>query len=237
MVRISGPKHTQAEPSEPSLRGDVGKGLPRDSLAGALGSMALWAVWAAPLVVARHDLATADSGRFAAAQVLASAVLFIVAPVTMAFFPTISKHRDGNAVIVGMLISASLALLGAAILALLGPVFMTHLYGAQFSTSRALFLEFGLSATSVAMATFALWATRARYGRTSRVTVIALAALALECAAGAVFHPGVGALAAAPFGALLVVTTLAVLVAAIREGGVPAVARRMIGARAASIDG
>ena len=237
VVRISQPAHAVSEAPPTNRHDAVGHGLPRDSLAGAIGSMALWAVWAAPLVAARHNLASADSGRFAAAQVLSGSVLFIVAPVTMAFFPTISKHRDGNAVVAGMVISASLALLGSVGLVMFGPLFMTHVYGAQFSTSPWLFLEFGLSATSVAMATFALWASRARYGRRSRVTVIALVALALEATAGGVFSPGQGALAVAPFGALFVAAMAALLMAAIREGGILPVVKRLTGARVASING
>jgi O-antigen/teichoic acid export membrane protein len=202
-------------------RDEVSRGLPRDSIAGALGAMALWAVWAAPLVGARHDLSASDSGRFAAAQVLASAVLYVVAPVTVAFFPTISKHRDASAVMVGVLLSAILALLGTAALVLLGPLTMTRLYGVQFSTTRGLLLELGLSATCVAVATFALWASRARHGRTYGVTVIAVVALALEAGAGTLFHPRAGLLAIGPSGALVVATVVGQLSVAVLRRRAP----------------
>jgi O-antigen/teichoic acid export membrane protein len=194
----------------------VSKQLPRESLTGAVGSMALWAVWVAPLVIATHGLARVESGRFAAAQVLASAILLIVAPVTTAFFPTIARHRDRSAALVGGVATAVLALLCAAALALIGPWFMSRIYGAGFAASRALLTEFGVSAIAVAVATFALWAARARDGRHVRVTMIAIAALALEAVAAGLLHPSADVLAASPVITLLAATAASYLIDVLR---------------------
>jgi len=229
VVRISASEGSIAAASETSTARDIGKGLARDSIAGAAGAMALWAVWASPLLAARHGLSSGESGRFTAAQVLAGAVLYVVAPVTMAFFPTISRHRTADTVAVGALMSAALALVGACALVVFGPVFVTTVYGAQFSTSGGLFLELGLSATSVAIGTFALWASRARYGRTSRVSVVAAIALALEGAAVGLLHPSAGLLAVTPLAALTIASTLGLLLFAVRGGGIISALSRLVG--------
>ncbi|TMB89107.1 MAG: hypothetical protein E6J45_10605 [Chloroflexi bacterium] len=216
VMRLPLPARPISAPISASSDDAVGKQLPRESLAGAIGSMALWAVWVAPLVIATHGLARVESGRFAAAQVLASAILLIVAPVTTAFFPTIARHRDRSAALVGVVATAVLAMVCAAALALIGPVFMSRIYGPGFAAPRALLTEFGLSALAVAVATFALWAARARDGRHLRVTVIAIAALALEGVAGGLLHPSADVLAAAPVLTLLAATAASYLIDALR---------------------
>jgi O-antigen/teichoic acid export membrane protein len=237
VLRIGAFERTATAMPTAAARENASRGLPRESIAGAFGAMALWAVWAAPLVGARHGLSTADSGRFAAAQVLASAVLYVVAPVTVAFFPTISKHRDSKALMIGMLLSGLLAVTGATALALFGPLFMTTVYGAQFATTRGLFLELGLSAMCVAVATFALWALRARHGRAFGVTVIAVVALALEAAAWAWWSPRAGVLAVGPSAALLVATALTLLLFAGFRRRLPTVLRRSATAQIEWVDG
>ena len=206
VLRLQRPARPSPAPPDPLIERDIGKHLSRESFGGAVGSMALWAVWVVPLVMATHDLARVESGRFAAAQVLASAILLVVAPVTTAFFPTIARHRDRNAMLVGAVATAGLALVCAAGLALLGPWLTTRIYGAGFAASRALLTEFGLSAIAVAVATFALWAARARDGRNTRVTVIAIAALAVEGVLGGLLHPSAQVLAASPVITLLAAT-------------------------------
>jgi O-antigen/teichoic acid export membrane protein len=227
VVRIGASEGSAAAVSETLTTRDLGKGLARDSIAGAAGAMALWAVWAAPLLAARHGLSSGESGRFTAAQVLAGAVLYIVAPVTMAFFPTISRHRTTDTVTGGALMSGALALVGACMLVVFGPVFVTTVYGPQFSTSRGLFLELGLSATCVAIGTFALWASRARYGRTSRVTIVAATALALEGAAEVLLHPSAGMLALTPLAAMTIASMLGLLLFVAQGGSIAPTLRRL----------
>jgi hypothetical protein len=106
-------------------------------------------------------------------------------------------------------------------------LFVTTVYGEQFSTTRALFLELGLSATSVAIGSFALWASRARYGRTSRVTVVATIALALEAVAEVVLHPSAGLLAVTPLAALAIASALGLLLFVAQGGSIVPTLRRL----------
>jgi hypothetical protein len=195
---------------------DVVKGLPRDSVAGAIGSMAVWAVWAVPLVAAQHGMTGSSSGRFAAAQALAGAILFLVAPVTAAFFPTIARHRHTSALVIGMVLSSALALVATAALTAGGPPLIASVYGSAFRVDRMLLLELGLSATSVAVTAFVLWAARARHGRRSRVTMVAVAALILEVVASALLHPGPHLLAVTPLAVLAAASMISVVMPAPR---------------------
>jgi len=202
IVLVLRPAHTATRlpraPLDQLAARDVGVRLTGDSVAGAIGSMALWAVWTAPLVIATHSLSATRSGRFAAAQVLASAILILVAPITSAFFPTIARYRRSSAIRVGALCTAALALVCAIALALLGPMVMGRLYGPAFAASMTLFVAMGSSAIAIALATYALWAARARHGRHAEVTVIAFIALGLEGLCGGLLHPSGDLLAVLP---------------------------------------
>ncbi len=183
------------------------RGLRSETLAGAAGSMALWAVWSVPLFAARHALSGVDSGQFVAAQVVASSILFATAPVTAAFFPGLARRHEGSAVAAGIAAIVVLALAATAGLVAFGPFLMAHLYGAQFLPSRELLMALGLSATVVAAATFLLWAARAIQKRRAQITVIALAALVIEIPLSALLHPTSWALALAPAAALSLTAT------------------------------
>jgi O-antigen/teichoic acid export membrane protein len=164
----------------------------------ALYSAALWGLWSLPMVFARHDVAASVSGRFAAAQLVASGVLFLAAPLAMAFYPAIARHRDRRVVRSGLAVTGLVAGGSVLGLAVLGPYFIDRLYGPRFDVTWDLLLSLGFSAFVVALATYGLWAARAM-GRLARTAgVVFVVALAAEVGVDAAAHGSLELLALAP---------------------------------------
>jgi len=197
--------------------GEMSQGFTSESFTGALSSAALWALWVLPLVFARHLLGDTVNGRFAAAQVLASGVLFVTAPVATAFYPTVARHRQWRTVLVGA--AATLGLAGTASIgmAVLGPALMAHVYGAGFAVSGRLLFELGLSAATVSLATYAVWTSRAMRHRTGPVVAAVAVAATVELLAGVALTVNVEVLAALPCISLVIGGAAAVLAGSLRR--------------------
>ena len=201
---------------------DMSEGFTAESFTGAISSAVLWSLWVMPLVFARHSLDSGGSGRFAAAQVLASGVLFVTAPVVTAFYPTIARHRHWHAGLVGAGATLALAAIAAAGMAGLGPRLMGHVYGPHFVVGARLLLEFGASAATVSLATYAVWASRAlRHRMLPVAAAVGLAAL-LELAGGLARPANPELLAALPAASLAVASACLLAVAGLRRGSSPA---------------
>ncbi len=133
----------------------------RTGFLGALIAGALWTTWGLPVLFARHALSAGAAGDFAATQLLVGALIWGTAPIVTAFFPTIALRQARSAFLYGECATCALALLGAGLLTLVGPLAVHRLYGAGFTGSRTLIAVLAVSATATACATFAAWAAMA----------------------------------------------------------------------------
>jgi len=211
-LRIGSTRHAEARSA-----GEMSAGFTTESFTGALISAALWALWVMPMVFARHLLSAQASGRFAAAQVLASGVLFVTAPVATAFYPTVARHREWRAVLVGA--SATAGLAGAASLgmAVLGPSLMGGVYGAGFAVSGRILLELGLSAATVSLATYAVWISRAMRSHAVPVAAAVGIAALVQVLVGVALPGNLEVLAALPCISLVLAALCVAPAAAMRR--------------------
>jgi O-antigen/teichoic acid export membrane protein len=173
-------------------------------LLGAVIAGALWTVWGLPVLFARHLLHPAAAGDFAATQLLAGALIWGTGPLVTAFFPTIARLRARRAFVYGELATLVLALAGAAVLTLVGPILFQHLYGSSFGASRQVLAVLAISAITTACATFAAWSAMASRAHIGRVLIGLLTALGAEVAWDLVGAHSPTSLAAAPAVSLLV---------------------------------
>lgn len=138
------------------------------SLVAAIASAGLWALWSAPLLLARHDLSHSVAGSFAAAQLIMTGCMLITGSVITAFYGEIAR-RGGRLIAIGAAATVALMMAATLFLVLLGPFIVGHLYGAGFVVQRTWFAAFGISGTAAALANFAMWSAWAR--RRNRFTV------------------------------------------------------------------
>ena len=141
---------------------------------------ALWTVWGLPVLFARHLLNPSAAGDFAAAQLLAGALIWGTAPLVTAFFPTIARLRARGTFLYGEAATLVLALAGAAVLSTLGPLLVERLYGTDFLASRSLLVVLSVSASATACATFATWSAMAGKTHVGPVLAALLVALGTE---------------------------------------------------------
>lgn len=150
----------------PAVTGDGAEpgesGLMRTGVAGALIAGSLWAVWTVPVLSGRHLLAPSQAGQLAAVQLLAGGILFATSPLIMAFYPTLARGRDHQALVVGLLATGAVGAVGVIGLGLVGPQLMPRLYGPQFTPSAALLMCLGFSAALTAVVSYLCWAAVAR---------------------------------------------------------------------------
>ncbi len=179
-------------------------GMAVEGLVGAILTSALWAIWNLPVVFARHWLDDVDAGRFAVAQQLTTAVLFLAVPIATAFFPTLVRHRDARVAGTGLGVTLVVSAATAAVLATLGPVLIPHVYGPSFSLPGDLLAVQGAGACAVVTVSYALWATRATSRHTGAVAVGIVVALAAETLIAAALHDDMIRLAVGPVIALAV---------------------------------
>ena len=192
-ARYAGPKTSEAEGA--------------DGTAGLLGAViagALWTVWGLPVLFARHLLHPAAAGDFAATQLLAGALIWGTAPLVTAFFPTIARLRTRRAFVYGEVATLVLALAGAAVLTVIGPVLVERLYGSSFLASRPVLAVLTISASATACATFAAWSAMAGRAHVGPVLIALLTALGAEVAWDMLGAHSPTTLAAAPALSLLI---------------------------------
>lgn len=198
-----GRRATRPRPS--GAKADEAAGSARSAgLLGAVIAGALWTAWGLPVLFARHLLASAAAGDFAATQLLAGALIWGTAPLVTAFFPTIAKFPTRQAFLYGELATLVLALIGAALLTAVGPTLVQHLYGTSFAASRTLMAALTISAAATACATFAAWSAMAGRSHVGRVLGALLVGLGAEVAWDLLGAHGPITLAAAPTLAFLV---------------------------------
>lgn len=182
-----------------------GEGTARaGGLLGALIAGGLWTVWGLPVLFARHLLAPAAAGDFAATQLLAGALIWGTAPIVTAFFPTIARHPTRHAFLYGEVATLVLVVVGAALLTAVGPILVQHLYGGSFLASRALVGALTVSAAATACATFAAWSAMAGRTRVASVLTALLVGLGSEVAWDLIGAHGPISLAVGPALAFLV---------------------------------
>jgi O-antigen/teichoic acid export membrane protein len=172
LLRRSGPALEAAQPRVAD--GASPAAGARLMVSGAVGTLiagGLWAAWTLPILVARHLLEPRQAGEFAAAQLLAGGIGYATAPLVTAFYPTLARGRDRQAVVVGLLATAALAGMGVIALTIVGPVLMPRLYGSGFHPSALLLAGLGTSAAVTTVAGFVCWAAVARRKRLGFVIV------------------------------------------------------------------
>lgn len=183
------------------------KGEARLMTRGALGALiaaALWAIWTLPVLAARHQLSLDQAGAFAAAQLLAGGIIYLTTPLVTAFYPTLARGGDRQAVVVGFVATVVIALVGVLGLGLLGPTLMPRVYGPEFHPGMALLFSLGISAAVTTVVGFACWSAVAR--RQLRVPVVSGLAVGLICAVAlcsVAAHSGVQ-LGAVPAAAMMI---------------------------------
>src|SRR5205823_129497 len=100
------------------------------------------------------------AGRFGAAAFLATGILFLISPLTTAFYPTIVRTRRVRPIVVGFLATLGLAAACAIVLTAFGATIERVAYGRGFVVSWQCFFALGCSVALVAVATYGLWVTR-----------------------------------------------------------------------------
>lgn len=173
-------------------------------LVGAAIAGALWTIWGLPVLFARHLLNPSAAGDFAAAQLLAGALIWGTAPLVTAFFPTIARLRTRGTFLYGEAATLILALAGAAVLSTSGPLLVERLYGTDFLSSRVVLIVLSISASAIACATFAAWSAMAGRAHVGPVLSALLVALGTEVAWDLLGVRSPTALAAAPAFSLIV---------------------------------
>jgi O-antigen/teichoic acid export membrane protein/GT2 family glycosyltransferase len=143
-----------------SIDGFDERGLRHEATYNALLGAGLWLAWILPVVQARHFLSREAAGRFGAAAFLATGILFLISPLTTAFYPTIVRTRRVRPIVVGFLATAGLAAVCAIILTSFGSTIERVAYGRGFVVSWQCFFALGCSVALVAVATYGLWVTR-----------------------------------------------------------------------------
>jgi O-antigen/teichoic acid export membrane protein/GT2 family glycosyltransferase len=136
------------------------RSLRREATYNALLGAGLWVAWILPVVQARHFLSHDAAGRFGAAAFLATGILFLISPLTTAFYPTIVRTRRVRPIVVGFLATSAFALACALVLTVFGSTIERRGYGRGFVVSWQCFFALGCSVALVAIATYGLWVTR-----------------------------------------------------------------------------
>jgi biofilm PGA synthesis N-glycosyltransferase PgaC len=178
-----------------SARGASARGA--SALQGGVLAVAIWVAISVPLLAARHLAASGSAGRFAAAQALALGILFVTAPITPAFYPSLARSRKASTALLGLACTAGFAVLATGGLVLLGPSVVRLFYGASFGSSPLLFAALGTSASVAACLTYALWACSA-LGRRRLVSLVIVVACPAEALLAMLWHPNLLALAIGP---------------------------------------
>jgi O-antigen/teichoic acid export membrane protein len=122
------------------LEGGVDRGMLRELFPIALGLAAVWLLVELDLVLARRFLAPVEAGSYAAAGVLARAVLFVPGAVSLVALPHFSRERGRGEGAHRWLLASSafVILLGAvvaSVLALGGDLIMGLTFGEDFSSA------------------------------------------------------------------------------------------------------
>jgi biofilm PGA synthesis N-glycosyltransferase PgaC len=171
----------------------AGEGVVSAILAGLL-----WGVWSLPLLFSQHLLSSTSAADFAAAQLMASAILLAAAPLTTAFFPSIARTQSARTILVGLGATVAVSTVCAIIVSFAGPAALPHLYGRQFSTSYRLLIAFSLSAVPLASVTYLLWVVRALRRSITPTAVGITTAFVAELIIGSTFNSSPDKLAVGP---------------------------------------
>jgi len=212
------------------------RSLRREATYNAVLGAGLWVAWILPVVQARHFLSRSAAGRFGAAAFLATGILFLISPLTTAFYPTIVRTRRVRPIVVGFLATLGLAGICAIVLTAFGSTIERKGYGRGFVVSWQCFFALGCSVALVAVATYGLWVTRGlqRFFWPSAFGV-GLTMLA-EVLLSQYWHPSLTALAAGPAFAVLVGGSAGCLLAAVsvRRASAAVVTSRTVQLRTAT---
>ncbi|HUY08526.1 MAG TPA: hypothetical protein VMW80_03630 [Candidatus Dormibacteraeota bacterium] len=155
----------KAAPPAAPLEAQPGEGAPGLMMRGALGALiagGLWGIWTLPVLAARHKLDSHQSGEFAAAQLLAGGIIWGTAPLVTAFYPTLARGRNQQAVVVGLVVTAAVAAVGVLGFGLVGPALIPRVYGPEFHPAALLLFDLGTSAAVTAVMTFVCWSAVAQ---------------------------------------------------------------------------
>jgi hypothetical protein len=151
----------------------------------ALLTACLWSAWLLPISFARHFLPGQTAGRFSVGSLAGTSLLYLASPVATAYFPALVRSRSRKVALMGLLLTAGVAAVGAVGLFLLGPFVFSRIFGVAFPPPHMLFLELGISSGMCSMASYLLWASRARTRLPAAAPAGVLSALVAEVMIGA----------------------------------------------------
>lgn len=178
--------------------------LGAESVAGSLLAAALFALWAVPVTLARHDNPGPTVGAFAAVQLMAGAVVFYIAtPLVSAFFPRIAARCAMRDVARGLLVTVIASGLGSLALVAVGPTVLRVLYGGDYVVATGTLVNSAVSALAVSCAAYAVWVTRALGRLRLRAGAWLAVALACEFGVAANRHCSLESLSLAPTAGLV----------------------------------
>ncbi len=154
----------------------------------ALGSF--WLLAEADILLARHYLGHEASGLYAVASLLARAILFLPAAVSLVALPHFAEARDRPAearrwLLVSLGVTAVLLTIGLAVLALLRQPIVRLMFGHRYGGAAALLPILGLAMACLALVNVIVYFHVARDSRAHRLI---LGAVFLEVVAVALFH-------------------------------------------------
>jgi len=182
-----------AVPAADRLKSVTGEGVSR-----ALLAACLLGAWSLPLAFARHYLGAAQAGNFAAAQLLASGLVFAGATLVQLVYPSVARRPGRDRVVAGVGATLALCMGSAAALAFAGPALVGALFGGAFSDGTAVLAALSASAATTVLAILALWMVRA-LGRYVFVAYVGIgAAVPTELLVGTLWHTGAVAIALGP---------------------------------------
>jgi O-antigen/teichoic acid export membrane protein len=218
VVRADAGSGDRVEPAgDPALGGAVLEGAIAASL-----SAPLLVVWLAPLFFAQHFFGPSSASRFGAAHLMATSILLLVAPITMAFYPAIAAatgDRQRAAIGRGLALTAAASTAGAIVFLFTGSWVLDRSYGSAFAVTPYLVGALGASAAIVSVVTYLFWVSRALRRLAFPATVGIGAALLVEDVAGTSMHRAPWMLAAGPGFALTIGFLCSLVVVALSRRG------------------
>ncbi len=153
-------------------------GLAFEGIGSSLLSGLLWVLWVMPLVIGRHVLSGTVAGDFGAENLLASGIITLAGPLATAIFPSLARFEGEGLAKVGFVATLMICVVSSVGLVLLGPIVLPVIYGSEFHVRAIDLLLLAVSASAVALWSYALWVLRAAkrsvFGVATVVTIAAL---------------------------------------------------------------
>ncbi len=157
-----------------------------DGMLGAVLAAGIWGMWNLPLALARHGIGDTEAGDFTAQQLLATGILYSGNALVTVAFPRLARNADMRTAMAGLSATAILLMIGSALLVLLGPFIVPHLYGAHYTGSTSSFLALSISLVAVGAANYVVWMQRAMRQTFLPMALALVVGLVVEAVVGSI---------------------------------------------------